>query len=29
MLLEWFAERYFELGTMPKKGVSSGEQQPA
>ena len=29
MLLEWFAARYVEPGTMPKKDIPSGEQQPA
>jgi hypothetical protein len=29
MLLEWFAERYVEPGTMPEKDPSSGEHQPA
>jgi hypothetical protein len=29
MLLEWFAARYVEPGTMPEKDLSSVEDQPA
>ena len=29
MLLEWFAARYVEAGTVPKKDLSSGDHHPA